>query len=159
MDILLVPGLWLDASSWSDVTAPLVANGHRVHPLTMPGTGASASESDEIGIDDWVGAVVREIDAATHPVVLIGHSGGGNVVYAAADRRPHAVAHVTLLDTFPPVPGAGISDFPSSTVSCRSPGGSSSTRTTSPISRRKRVPARGPARARFRGTCPRTPSG
>ena len=112
MDILLVPGLWLDASSWSDVTAPLVANGHRVHPLTMPGTGASASESDEIGIDDWVGAVVREIDAATHPVVLIGHSGGGNVVYAAADRRPHAVAHVILLDTFPPVPGAGISDFP-----------------------------------------------
>ena len=56
MDIILVPGLWLDASSWDDVVPALQRAGHAVHALTMPGVGAPASESSEIGIADWVGS-------------------------------------------------------------------------------------------------------
>ncbi|MDZ8202512.1 alpha/beta hydrolase [Microbacterium sp. SSW1-59] len=112
MHVLLVPGLWLDASSWNDARAALDAAGHHVRALTMPGTGGSETETAHIGMDEWVEAVVAEIDAASAPVVLVGHSAGGNVVYAAADRRPALVAHVILLDTFPPAPGASIAEFP-----------------------------------------------
>lgn len=112
MDVILVPGLWLDASSWHAVMPALEAEGHRPRPLTMPGVGAPAVESERIGIDDWVDAVVAEIDAADEPVVLIGHSGGGNVVYGAADRRPDRVARIVFLDTFPPSDGGSISEFP-----------------------------------------------
>lgn len=112
MDIILVPGLWLDASSWDAVTPALVDAGHTVRPLTMPGVGASASQSADIGIADWVDAVVDEIDARPDPVVLIGHSGGGNVVYAAAGARPDRVARLIFLDTFPPTEGGAISEFP-----------------------------------------------
>lgn len=111
MDIILVPGLWLDASSWDRVAAPLVAAGHRVTPLTLPGLGAPASESGDLGIAEWVAAVVAQIDAATGDVVLVGHSGGGNVVWGAADARPNSVAHVIFVDTVPPPGGAGISEF------------------------------------------------
>ncbi len=112
MDIILVPGLWLDASSWDDVTRALEAAGHRARPLTLPGVGEAADTSAEIGISDWIEAVVAQIDASTGPVVLVGHSGGGNVVWGAADVRPDRVARVILVDTVPPPPGSAISEFP-----------------------------------------------
>ncbi|MBW9093924.1 alpha/beta hydrolase [Microbacterium jejuense] len=112
MHIILVPGLWLDASSWGDVVPALEAAGHRTHPLTMPGVGASASDSADIGISDWIAATVAELDALDGQVVLVGHSGGGNVVYGAVDARPDRVSRVVFLDTFPPGEGGSISEFP-----------------------------------------------
>lgn len=52
------------------------------------------------------------VDAAEHPVVVVGHSGGGNVAWGVADARPDAVSRVILVDTVPPAPGFGISEFP-----------------------------------------------
>lgn len=111
MDIILVPGLWLDASSWEDVVPVLEAAGHKPRPLTLPGVGAPADQSAEIGIQDWVDAVVAEIDAVGGPVVLVGHSGGGNVVWGAAEARADAVTRVVFVDTVPPPSGNGISEF------------------------------------------------
>ena len=111
MNVILIPGLWLDASSWDAVVPTIEQAGHRVRALTMPGVGAPESESSEIGIDDWVDAVVAEVDAAGDDVVLVGHSGGGNVAWGAADRRPDRVARVVFVDTIAPAPGRGISEF------------------------------------------------
>lgn len=107
MDVILVPGLWLDASSWDDITPALEAAGHRPHPLTLPGPAVG-----DLVVDDWVDAVVAQIDRIGGRVVLVGHSGGGNVVWGAADRRPDQVARVILVDTIVPHPGAMISEFP-----------------------------------------------
>lgn len=112
MDIILVPGLWLDAATWDDVIPSLTAAGHTAHPLTMPGVGAPAAESAEVGMAEWVTAVVSEIDRLPGDVVLVGHSGGGNVVYGALDRRPDRVARIVYVDTFPPVDGGSIWEFP-----------------------------------------------
>lgn len=112
MHIILVPGLWLDASSWRDVDPALESAGHRTHALTMPGVGAPGTESAGIGIANWVATTVAQIDRLDGPVVLVGHSGGGNVVYGAVDARPDRVAHVVFLDTFPPGDGGSISEFP-----------------------------------------------
>ena len=43
MDVILVPGLWLDASSWDSVIPALERAGHRASPLTLPGVGAPAA--------------------------------------------------------------------------------------------------------------------
>lgn len=111
MDIILVPGLWLDASSWDDVVPALTAAGHRPRALTMPGVGSPATDSADVGISDWVDSVVAELDASEDPVVLVGHSGGGNVVWGAADARPGKVARVVFVDTVPPPEGGQISEF------------------------------------------------
>jgi len=111
MDIILVPGLWLDASSWEHVIPAIERAGHTAHPLTLPGVGAPSSESAEVGIGDWVDAVVAAIDATSGPVVLVGHSGGGNVVWGAAEARAERVARVVFVDTVPPHEGGQISEF------------------------------------------------
>lgn len=111
MDIILIPGLWLDASSWDEVIPTLEKAGHRVHPLTLPGLGAPASESSEIGISDWVAAATSALDALPGAAVIVGHSGGGNVAWGVADARPDRVARVILVDTVPPPSGNGISEF------------------------------------------------
>ncbi|TDL43282.1 alpha/beta fold hydrolase [Microbacterium oleivorans] len=109
MDIILIPGLWLAADSWDDVVPALRDAGHTPHPLTLPGVGAPESD---IGLADWVDAVIAEIDRVDGPVVLVGHSGGGNVAWAAAEQRADRVRRVVLVDTTPPPPGAEISEFP-----------------------------------------------
>ncbi len=112
MDVILIPGLWLDASSWDDVVPVLRAAGHLPHALTLPGLGAPADDSAQIGIADWVDAVTARIDQIDGPIALVGHSGGGNVAWGAADARPERVGRVVFVDTLPPHPGGRISEFP-----------------------------------------------
>jgi pimeloyl-ACP methyl ester carboxylesterase len=104
MDIILVPGFWLNASAWDAVTPPLVAAGHTVHPMTLPGMESVDADRSAIGLQDHVDAVVAAIDGidpANGKVALVGHSAGGGLVYAASDRRPDRVAHVVYVDSGP----------------------------------------------------------
>jgi pimeloyl-ACP methyl ester carboxylesterase len=110
MDIVLVPGFWLDASSWAAVTPPLVAAGHRVHPLTLPGLEAADAPRADIGLRDHVDSVVAAIDALEGPIVLVGHSGGGAVIYAATDVRPDRVSRAIYVDSGPLGEGGVIND-------------------------------------------------
>ena len=110
MDIILVPGFWLDASSWAEVTPPLVAAGHRVHPLTLPGLDAADAPRAGIGLRNHIDAVVAVIDSLDAPVVLVGHSGGGAIIHGAVDARPDRVARAVYVDSGPLGEGGVIND-------------------------------------------------
>lgn len=113
MDIVLIPGFWLDGSSWDDVAAPLREAGHTVHTPTLPGLESKDANREGIGLRDHVDAVVALIDSATEPVVLVGHSGGGAIAHAAVDARPDRVARVVYVDSGPLGDGGVINDeFP-----------------------------------------------
>ena len=106
-DIVLVPGLWLDGTTWDQVTPGIESAGHRPHPLTLPGTRRS-DDRTTVGLEDQVRAVVDAVDAATGPVVLVGHSLGCAVVWAAVDARADKVARAVLVGGFPTADGARI---------------------------------------------------
>jgi pimeloyl-ACP methyl ester carboxylesterase len=114
MDIILVPGFWLDASSWRDVTPALEAAGHRVHPLTLPGLESVDADRGGIGLRDHVDAVVAKVDSLSEEsgdrVVLVGHSGGGAIIHAAVDARPDRVARAIYVDSGPLGAGGVIND-------------------------------------------------
>ncbi|MFF1635617.1 alpha/beta fold hydrolase [Leifsonia sp. NPDC058248] len=110
MDIVLVPGFWLDASSWSEVTPPLVAAGHRVHPLTLPGLEAPDAPRSDITLRDHIDAVVAAVDALADPVALVGHSGGGAIIHGVVDQRPDRVTRAIYVDSVPLGEGGVIND-------------------------------------------------
>ena len=93
MEVILVPGLWLTASSWDPVLPALREAGHTPVPLTLPGVGGTAAETADITVDDWVVAVAAEIDRHEGPVGLVGHSGGATS--SGALRRRAATAPLT----------------------------------------------------------------
>jgi len=110
MDLVLIPGFWLDGDSWKDVTPALTAAGHTVHPLTLPGKESVDADRSGIGLADHIAAVVEVVDSLPAGVVLVGHSGGGAIAYGVVDQRPDAVARVVYVDSGPLADGDCIND-------------------------------------------------
>jgi len=100
---LLVPGFWLGAWAWDEVAAGLRAEGHAAIAVTPYGVGERAAHTG-VSMEDQVADVVARRREHGEPVVLVGHSGGGPVVTAAAERAREHVATLVLVDTGP-LPG------------------------------------------------------
>lgn len=107
---LFVPGAWLGGWCWRDVAAPLRTAGHTVVPATLTGLGERAHLlTPEVGLDTHV----SDITALVHHrnlsgVILIGHSYGGMVITAVAERIPDRIRCLVYLDAS--VPGDGESN-------------------------------------------------
>lgn len=110
MDIILVPGFWLDASSWDEVTPALAAAGHTPRPLTLPGLESKDAPRSGITLQDHITAVVDAVDALEGKAVLVGHSGGGAVIHGVADARPDRIARNIYVDSGPLGEGGVIND-------------------------------------------------
>lgn len=113
MELVLIPGFWLDGSSWNEVAPDLRAAGHTVTAVTLPGMSAGDDVSS-VTLRDQVDAVVALVDslavAGRGPIVLVGHSGGGAVAHAVVDARPDSVARVIYADSGPLADGDCIND-------------------------------------------------
>ena len=96
MDVILIPGFWLDASSWQRVTPLLEEAGHTVHALTLPGLESVDADRSGIGLRTHIDAVSAVVDSLDGEVVLVGHSGGGAIAHGVADARPDRIARVDL---------------------------------------------------------------
>jgi pimeloyl-ACP methyl ester carboxylesterase len=154
MDIVLIPGLWLDGSSWDEVVPFLQQAGHKTDALTLPGMESRDADRSKITLRDQVEAVVAVIDSfdsADGEVVLVGHSGGGAIAHAAVDARPTRVARVVYVDSLPLGEGGVINDgFPAENGDVPLPDWSlltpktSSTSTTSCVGGSASVPSQRP---------------
>lgn len=103
MHLIMVPGLWLNATTWDAVLPELHAAGHTTDPLTLPGMEAKDADRAGITAADHVAAVVAAIDAAPGDarVGLVAHSAGCALAHAAVDARPDRVARVVHVGGFP----------------------------------------------------------
>jgi pimeloyl-ACP methyl ester carboxylesterase len=90
---VLVPGFWLGAWAWDAVAAELRAAGHEVHPVEL---GHEPDATAESHVDD-----VLQVLEKAGPAVLVGHSGGGPVCMAAAERARDRVTRLVFVDTGP----------------------------------------------------------
>jgi pimeloyl-ACP methyl ester carboxylesterase len=110
VDIILIPGLWLDGSSWDQVVPTLEQAGHRTHALTLPGMESRGADRSRVTLRDHVDAVVDVIDScgSDGQVVLVGHSAGCGIAHAAVDARPDRVARAVYIGGFPTGDGLAI---------------------------------------------------
>jgi pimeloyl-ACP methyl ester carboxylesterase len=102
MDIILIAGMWLDATAWHEVVPELERLGHRPVALTLPGQGDGDTAAT---YDDQVATIVSAVDAADGPVVVVGHSAACALAWVAADARPEKVARVVLVGGMPNADG------------------------------------------------------
>jgi pimeloyl-ACP methyl ester carboxylesterase len=103
--IVLLGGLWLDASTWDDVVTQLDG---RAVPLTLPGQGDGNTSAT---LADQLAAVLAAIDAAPGKSVVVGHSAACGLAWLAASERPERVAKVALVGGFPPEDGEKYADI------------------------------------------------
>ncbi|HEY0312210.1 MAG TPA: alpha/beta fold hydrolase [Allosphingosinicella sp.] len=121
---VLVHGGWHSQSAWDKLTPLLEARGHLVLTLDLPGAGANTippkslaarpfdpatfaaepSPIAEVTLEERTAAVIAAVkDAAATSggkVVLVGHSAGGMVVSAVAERIPEQLAAIVYIAGF-----------------------------------------------------------
>src|SRR5690349_10594837 len=100
---ILVPGMWIGAWAWRQVTAELRAGGHDVHPLTLTGVAdRSHLNGPGVDLDTHVEDIVRLAEVEDlRDVVLVGHSYGGLPVSVAALRLRDRIRTVVYVDSGP----------------------------------------------------------
>ena len=102
MNIVLIAGMWLDATAWKDVVPELEKLGHRPVAVTLPGQGdgdITATYADQVA------AVTAAVDAADGPALVVGHSAACALAWETADARPEKVARVALIGGMPNADG------------------------------------------------------
>jgi len=108
VDIVLIAGLWLDASAWDAVVPALTELGHRPVAVPLPGQGDGARGAT---LADQVAAVLAAVDATEEPPVVVGHSAAATLAWLAADARPDRIGRVVLIGGFPASDGTTYADF------------------------------------------------
>ena len=106
-DFVLVHGAWHGAWCWKKILPALWSAGHRVYPVTLSGTGERAHQlSTDITLRTHADDVAAVIEAEElQRAIVVGHSYGGMVITAVADRLPDRIAHLVYLDAVVPLPG------------------------------------------------------
>lgn len=106
-NFVLVHGAWHGGWCWQRVAAPLQAQGHRVHAVTLTGLGDRAHLlSPLITLETHISDVMATIEAEElQDVVLAVHSYAGMLGTAVADRMPRRLKHLVYVDAVVPKPG------------------------------------------------------
>jgi pimeloyl-ACP methyl ester carboxylesterase len=75
----------------------LAAQGHRVVAPDLPGMGMDRTPFSEDVMEQWIDWGVALVKAQSEPVVLVGHSAGGQLVSALVERVPDRVAQAIYI--------------------------------------------------------------
>ena len=102
---LLIHGAWHTAKCWDGVVPRLKALGHEVDAIDLPGRSASFPSGWKISIDDHVEAIVSAASKYKDGVTLVGHSMGGIMISAAAEKKPELFRRLVYLCAFLPKDG------------------------------------------------------
>ncbi|HME19687.1 MAG TPA: alpha/beta hydrolase [Nitrososphaerales archaeon] len=101
---VLIPGAWLGAWAWKEVTPLLNRGGHSAYPITLTGMGERVHlATKDVGMETAIQDVLNVMKYnELEDIVLVGHSFAGKVVAAVADRLPESVAKVIYVDALRP---------------------------------------------------------
>lgn len=110
---LVAHGAWSAGWAWKKMPPRMAAVGHRMITPTYTGLGerehlANPAIDLETHVQDILGVIKFE---QLEDFVLIGHSYGGMVATAVADRVPERICRVIYLDAFVPQDGQAMIDL------------------------------------------------
>lgn len=108
--IVLVHGAFGRAACWDRVAPGLLAAGHSVEAIDLPGQGDDPTPVAEVTLDRYAQRVCDAL-AGGPAAVLVGHSMGGMVITQAAARCPDRIERLVYVAAFLPWDGMSLIDM------------------------------------------------
>lgn len=108
---VLVHGAWQGAWVWKDVKAQLESNGQTVVVVELPAHGGDTTSPLNVSIDIYRDKVIAAINQINGKVILVGHSMGGVVVTAVAEKIPNQIEKLVYIGAFLPANGQSLTDL------------------------------------------------
>ncbi len=106
--VVLVHGAWMGASAWDAVAADLRSQGIKVTAVELPGHGNDTTPADKLSLTGYVDAVLAALPADGSKVTLVGHSMGGMVISAVAEKQPQRFANLVYVAGYLPQNGESL---------------------------------------------------
>ena len=101
-DLMLIPGLASSRETWRRTADRLRAR-YRLHLVQVDGFAGEPAQANASGpvFDPVAEAISFYLGRFGHPVPVIGHSLGGTLGLAIAERHPGLISKLMLVDTLP----------------------------------------------------------
>jgi len=107
---VLVSGAWHAGWCWERVVPLLEAAGHQVVAPDLLGMGGDKTPLSTVTLARWADQIADIIAGLADKVVLVGHSRGGIVISAVAERAPDRIETLVYLAAFLVPPGQTLFD-------------------------------------------------
>lgn len=110
---ILLHGMWHGGWCWQKVTPLLRGAGHEVYTPTLTGLGERVHLANpELGLDTHIQDIVNLVKfEELSEVILVGHSFGGSLAPAIAEKIPKRIAHLVNLDGPLPEDGKALKEL------------------------------------------------
>ena len=95
--VILIHGAWQGSWAWTRFTPYLQAAGLAAHAVDLPGNGVDGSDPADVTFEACLQHVFDVVRILDRPVRLVGHSGGGLLVTAFAERWPNHVSRLVYV--------------------------------------------------------------
>jgi|SRR6185437_7400325 len=109
--VVLVHGAWQAPYVWNTVKAELEKAGQKVTVVELPAHGNDFTSPAAVSIDVYRDKVISAIESTHEKVILVGHSLGGVVVSAVAEKIPGKIKKLVYLAGFLPANGQSLLDL------------------------------------------------
>lgn len=101
-DVVLIPGLASSRETWRRTADRLRAH-FRLHLVQINGFAGTPAQANASGpmFDPVAEAIGKYLDTFKRPIPVVGHSLGGTLGLAIAERHPGLISKLMLVDTLP----------------------------------------------------------
>ncbi|MGF7072889.1 alpha/beta fold hydrolase [Mucilaginibacter sp. R-33] len=108
---VLVHGAWQAPYVWDNVKAALEKNGDHAIVIELSGHGADQTAPQTLSIDVYRDKVIDAINKVDGKVVLVGHSLGGVIISAVAEKVPSKIQKLVYIGAYLPASGQSLLDL------------------------------------------------
>lgn len=110
---VLVHGAWQAPYVWATVKEQLEKAGQKVVVVELPAHGNDYTSPENVSIDAYRDKVISEILSTKQKIILVGHSMGGVVITAVAEKIPGKIKKLIYIGAFVPANGQSLFDLAS----------------------------------------------
>lgn len=108
---VLVHGAWQAPYVWDAVQTDLIQKGNKVILVELPGHGNDMTPTHTLSLDVYRDKVIDAFSNVDGKVILVGHSMGGMVISAVAEKVPAKIRRLVYIGAFLPASGQALTDL------------------------------------------------